>query len=109
MKFRYLRTNIGQQLRLRALSTNATLPFSWWSIVDVNRRGRRVEVFNPATGYRLDLSPDEIYGFDENHRVLVLKIGLHFFCPNVGYIYPAAGLMSLNGPMRRCRTVALSG
>ena len=87
MNYKILRRNIGHPIRLRALRSNATLPLSDWIIGSVNRRRQSVQIDNPATGYRLDFGPAEIYAFDENCKALALRIGLYFECPNVRFLY----------------------
>ncbi len=87
MNYRILRRSIGQPIRLFALRSNATLPFSDWIIRSVNRRGKRIEIDNPATGYRLCFGPAEIYGFDEVAQALALRVALFFECPNVRFVY----------------------
>lgn len=87
MNYKILRRNIGHPIRLCALRSNATLPFSDWIIRSVNRRGQSVQIDNPATGYRLYFGPAEIYGFDEDSQALALRVGLYFDCPNVLFLY----------------------
>ena len=50
------------------------------------RRGKCVQIENPATGYRLNFGPAEIYGFNEALCALDLRIGLQFDCPNVCFV-----------------------
>ena len=86
MNYKSLRKNIGKPIRLLTTQSNATLPWSEWFIRSVNRRGKSVQIENPATGYRLNFGPAEIYGFNEALCALDLRIGLQFDCPNVCFV-----------------------
>ena len=94
MNYKSLRKNIGKPIRLFARHTNATLPLSDWFIRAVNRRRHIIEIENHATGYRLEIGPAEIYGFNEASCALDLRIGLKFACPNVRFVYPIESVVS---------------
>jgi len=90
MNYRGLRKNLHQPVKLLALGSNATLPYSDWIPQDVSRASQRVLVENPATGYRLPLGPDQLHHYEKVDGIgwLVLKIGLYFSCPNAFFVDP---------------------
>ena len=88
MNWAQLRKNLGMAFKLKADSSNATLPWSDWILRRVDKRGGYVLVDNLATGYQIHLTPRELVGFDERFGVpcVVLRVGLLFDCPNVFFV-----------------------
>lgn len=90
MNWAQLRKNLGMAFKLKADSSNATLPWSDWILRRVDKRGGYVLVDNLATGYLIPLTPRELVGFDNEIwgvPCLILRVGLYFDCPNAYFLY----------------------
>ena len=106
MKWDQLAKSLDQPIKLVADFSNATLPMSDWFLSLVHKLGGYVVVDNPATGYRLPLSPRELVGFDDGRwgfPCLELRVGLHFACPNAFFVYRDLSIKNVSSAVRATR------
>ena len=90
MNWKQLRKLLNRPVKINPDFSNASLPQSDWFMGEIRRSRGYVVMSNPATGYRIPLSPKELVGYDEQvgePPSLRLRVGLHFHCPNAFFVY----------------------
>ena len=104
MNWTQLPKSLHKPIKLVPDFSNATILLSDWFLRQVDRQRGYVLVENPATGYRLPLSPRELVGFDDQRYgfpCLQLRVGLHFACPNAFFVYRDSSILNVNSAVPR--------